>query len=303
MADQRQLRNLIFNLGVVTAALAIAFTLTVFATPTQAQTFKILHNFTGGQDGGNPKAGVTLDKGGNLYGTAAIGGTGYGTVYKLTHKGTFNPLFSFNNGDGATPLARVVFGPDGLLWGTTGSGGSIYGTVFKMRPSPTACTTALCPWIQGFRYTFSGPGNQDGWSPGYGDLTFDQAGNTYGTTAYGGQGCSGDGCGTVFEVSASGVESILYMFSGSDGLQPVNGVIFDNAGNLYGTTSSGGLSNFGAVFELTKSIGWTETCINSFRNGSDGSYLYAGLIFDQSAATFTAPPLTAAQEAVARHSS
>src|SRR5271169_6701746 len=104
------------------------FTLLTFALAAvstqaaQAQTYQVIHTFTGGADGGNPQAGLTLDRAGNLYGTA-------GTVYKLTHKGsgwTFNPLYSFAGAE-----ARVIFGPDGTLYGTTTGGGSEgLGTVF-----------------------------------------------------------------------------------------------------------------------------------------------------------------------------
>ena len=77
MANPNQLRNIIFNLslGATTAALAIVFVLIVVAPqPAQAQTYKVIYNFTGGQDGANPKAGVTIDGAGNLYGTASAGG-------------------------------------------------------------------------------------------------------------------------------------------------------------------------------------------------------------------------------------
>src|SRR5208283_3392648 len=115
MANPRQPRNVIFGLssGAATAAVAIAFLLIVVATqPAQAQyTFKKIHNFTGGQDGANPYAGVTLDKAEkNLYGTAYGGGIGYGTAYQLKlTKGTFNPLFAFPGDGGNGPLARVIF--------------------------------------------------------------------------------------------------------------------------------------------------------------------------------------------------
>ena len=149
MATPRQLRNLIFNLslGTATAALAIAFLLVVVATPAQAQTFKVIHNFSGGQDGATPEAGVTLDKAGNLYGSTHNGGTtGGGTVYQLKHKGsgwTFNPLYTFTGGsDGAAPLARVIFGPNGTLYGTSGG---FFGKVFNLRPSPTARTNSAGP--------------------------------------------------------------------------------------------------------------------------------------------------------------
>ncbi len=276
MANPRQLRSLIFglSLGGATAALAIAFMLTVIATQsTQAQTFTVLHTFTGGHDGGNPNAGVTIN-GRNLYGTAYYGGAGYGTVYELKHAGsgwTLNPLYTFTGGsDGAYPRARVIFGPNGTLYGTTVLGGtgecSIVGcgTVFNLRPSATTCRATLCPWTETVLYAFKG--SPDGNYPELGDLLFDHAGNIYGTTVSGGVS------GTVYELTPSGsgwTESVLYSFLGApgDGYGPYSGVIFDNAGNLYGTTAGGGTGGGGTVFELMYP-GWTESIVNSFRFSS-----------------------------------
>ena len=101
----------------------------------QAQSLTVLHNFTNGQDGGSPFAGLTMDKAGNLYGTTAYGGSGNGTVFRLVHKNSnwlFAPLYSFAGGnDGANPQVRVIIGPDGSLYGTTQYGGNGYGTVFQ----------------------------------------------------------------------------------------------------------------------------------------------------------------------------
>ncbi len=274
-----------------------------------ASTYSKLHDFTGGQDGANPYAGVTMDKAGSLYGTAFAGGSGSGTVYKLIHKGsgwTFNPLYSFAGGsDGAGPTARVVLGSDGSLYGTTysgGEGGCTYGqykgcgTVFNLKPGVSACKAALCGWSEKVLYSFTG--GTDGADPFLGDLVFDQAGNLYGTTFLGGtNGNCGGGlaCGTVFELTHSGnswTESVLWDFGkGNDGVAPANGVIFDQAGNLYGTTLSGGtpagcstlgLSGCGTVYQLKPGSPWTETVLHSFQYATDGAGVYAGLVFDPS---------------------
>jgi hypothetical protein len=115
-------------------AISTVFALTFAANQSvQAQTFKVIHDFTGGQDGANPYGGLTTDQAGNLYGTTWAGGyTGgncvvrgtCGTVFKLSKKGSgwvFTPLYNFQGvPDGANPGARVIFGPDGSLYGTTG---------------------------------------------------------------------------------------------------------------------------------------------------------------------------------------
>jgi uncharacterized repeat protein (TIGR03803 family) len=263
------------------ALACIAAGFMIGAVGAQAQTYKVIHTFTGRPDGEDPTAGLARDGAGNLYGTATYGGShSFGTVYQMKRAGSnwvFNPLYSFAGGsDGANPVGRVIFGPDGLLYGTTASAS----TVFKLRPSPKACTSAICTWTETVLYQFQGA--PDGLQP-QGDLIFDQMGNIYGATFAGGY----DYSGTVYQLKPSGndwTESVLYRFSGSDGQYPENGVVLDSANNLYGTTYGGGLNGVGTVFELTylAGSGWTESFLYSFGNGSDGGHLYAGLIFDQS---------------------
>jgi uncharacterized repeat protein (TIGR03803 family) len=129
-------------------------------------------------------------------------------------------------------------------------------------------------------HTFRGGG--DGIAP-YGRLISDAESNLYGTTAFGGA----SGAGVVFELtksSAGWTETILYSFTdGKDGSQPWAGLIFDSAGNLYGTTYRGGAFNAGTVYELTPGQGgtWTETVLYSFASGTDGEGPQSDLTFDQ----------------------
>jgi len=262
-------------------AMAIVFALTVVLTQSgQAQTYTVLHDFTGGADGAVPFAGLTMDRAGNLYGTAGGDGAGgFGTVYKLQNKGSgwvFSPLYSFaGGGDGATPFAGVVFGPDGSLYGTTGNGGgNNAGTVFDLKPYPSACKTALCPWTETVLYRFTGGSN--GANPGYGDLVFDETGNIYGTTYQ-----------SVYELARSNggwTLNVIHNFGGgNDGSDAIlSGVVFDANGNLYGTTIEGGSYGNGTVYQLLPSgSGWTERVLHSF-SGDDGTFPYGGVILDQS---------------------
>ena len=281
-------------------ASAIVFMLTIAATPAaQAQTFNLLHTFTGGIDGTSPASGVTMDRAGRLYGTTQYGGSiGLGSVYQLTRKGSGwvnNPIYSFNGNatnDGSYPLSGLTVGPDGSFYGTTreGGGGCAQsnhgcGTVYSLRPAAAACKTALCPWSETVIYRFAG--GSDGANPQYANLVFDAAGNLYGTTSSGGA----SGLGTVYQLTPSNggwTESVLYSFAGgSDGSQPWGGVIFDQADKLYGTTyeGGGGCNGFGCgtVFELTPSgSGWTESVLYSFQGKSDGGNSFAGLVADPS---------------------
>ena len=253
-----------------TLALAIAFVLTVAA---QAQTFTVLHTFTGGADGSEPSAGgLTSDKAGNLYGTAGFGGqytsscnwggseTGCGTVYKMTRKGSgwiFSVLYSFNGEtDGYVPDQIVSFGRDGSLYGSTywgpgtACGGNGCGTVFKLQPPATACRTALCPWTETVLHFFQGAPS-DGSQPAFGQPVFDSAGNLYSTTAWGGPAGV---AGNVYELTPTGdgwTEYVLHNFTGGyDGDASWSSVVFDKAGNLYGTTTYGGAFSDGVIFQL-----------------------------------------------------
>jgi len=247
-------------------------------------TEKVLYSFNG-TDGQNPYAGVVIDAAGNLYGTTVGGGAyvGYGTVFRLSPdkngKWKVTILHSFNNDgvDGVQPHGGLVFDAAGNLYGTTASGGSSHckgpgcGTVFELSPGNNG------QWTETILYAFRG---DDGGNP-LGTLIFDKSGNLYGTAETGGPyhaNCA-DGCGTVFRLSPGSngqwTEKVLHAFGkGIDGELPTSGVILDRAGNLYGTTASGGLIGTGTVFELTphKDGDWSETLLHHFLdNGKDGA--------------------------------
>ncbi len=290
------------SMAPIAAAFLILLVMTVAA---QAQTYSIIHNFTGGEDGAGP-GGLILDAAGNLYGATAGGGLSSqncadtcGVVFKLKSAGqgwVLTPLYQFQGGsDGASPVG-VALGPDGTLYGTTELGGMTCpsetqygcGTVFNLRPSPTACKSALCPWTETVLYRFAG-GSNDGAIP-VGQLAFDQSNNLYGATYQGGiytANCAQghDWCGTVFELSPSNggwTESLPYLFTGGfDGSNPEAGLTLDAAGNLYGTANSNGEYFDGTVFELKRSgSSWAEDTLYSFAGGDRGAYPAAGLIFD-----------------------
>ena len=241
-----------YNRGVI-------FELTPDGTESQLYSFCSLENCT---DGSGPAAALTMDKGGNLYGTTGIGGegcaSGCGTVYKVEPDGTETVLHAFTDsgGDGGYPESSLLLNRKGDLIGTTGWGGNKNcgggcGLVFEI--TTEGHETIL--------YSFSGT---DGWHP-LGNLIADKDGNLFGTTYYGGASTNcGGGCGTVFELAPDGVETVLHSFAGNpdDGSYPVSGLIADKRGNLYGTTEGGGRSNGGTVFELLSN--GTERVLYSF---------------------------------------
>jgi uncharacterized repeat protein (TIGR03803 family) len=270
-------------------ALVFAIVLAPMLVTTQslrAQTFTVLHRFKGGADGNGPE-GLVGDAKGNFYGVTCLGGTSdSGTVFKLRGKKE-TVLYRFTGGsDGFCPVGSLLY-KGGMLFGVTSEGGGICqdqhecGTVFKLDNARQMTTL--------YRFT----GGVDGDYPN-GALVRDAAGNLYGTTGEGGasscQNSDGTGCGTVFKVDMNGSETVLYNFTGgADGWFPNLGLVWDAAGNLYGTTNQGGDLNCGqtdgcgVVFKLDKSR--VETVLHTFTNG-DGAQSQAGVIRDTKGALY-----------------
>ena len=258
----------------------VVFELTPAANGEWTET--ILYTFTDGNDGGVPQAGLIFDGAGNLYSTAGGGGANNaGVVFELTPQanGQWNETilhaFSNSGGDGADPFGGLIFDGAGNLYGTTafGGGASNGGIVFELSSG------ANNQWSETILHTFAY--GQEGAVPMAG-LTFDGAGNLYCTTIQGG----GGGGGSVFELTpgSGGIWTVttLHNFSEhADGNEPFGGVIFDGAGNLYGTTREGGVENDGVVFRLTPQADgqWTETAYH-LTGGNGGADPVAGVVFD-----------------------
>ena len=258
-------------------------------------TEKTLHSFNGASDGGTPRGTLILDKSGNLYGTAKLGGTnGVGVVYQLTKSasGTWSETVLHNFGaakDGQYPVGNVISDSSGNLYGVTEGGGAygngtenVGGTAYKLAPPAKSGGS----WTETVIHSFGN--GTDGVSP-KANLVLDAAGNLYGTTMLGGTNKGG----TVFEISPQSgggwKESVIYDFLSGifDGFKPVAGLIFDSSGNLYGTTSRGGGwgggTGGGIVFELSPSSAgaWTQTQLCNFELSFDSASLpYSNLTFD-----------------------
>jgi uncharacterized repeat protein (TIGR03803 family) len=287
-----------------------------------ASILTVLHTFSGG-DGGTPEGTLAADSSGRLYGTtSAFGGAGVGTVYRLDSSKHLKVLLDFRNANaGANPIAGVVLDAAGNLYGAAFDGGITgMGTVYELEPNGSVRvlhsftgkpdgkypeggllrlgsnaffgTTSdggtygrgslYLAFSQGFAksgVTYSFRPAPDGRAPALGSLVRDSNGTTYGTTLYGGTSDKG----TVFRLTASGVESVVHSFSGyPDGANPVGGVVVDNAGNVYGTTLRGGEGcgrwGCGTVFKLDRN--GTETILHRFEGGVDGALPSAGLVAD-----------------------
>jgi uncharacterized repeat protein (TIGR03803 family) len=252
----------------------------------QAPTYTVLYSFKGGTQGYGPEAGVVRDAAGNLYGTTCCGGgpSFAGVVFKLDTAGKETLLHSFAGypTDGADAFASLVGDAAGNFYGTSPNGGaSGDGVVFKLDMAGRESVL------------FSFKGAVEGGNP-VGGLVRDAAGNLYGTARSGGAtGCSGQGCGVVFKLDPTGNETndanetnetnetVLHSFAGppADGGVPFAGLIRDAAGNLYGTTFSGGASGQGVVFKLDTD--GEETILHSFAGSpTDGAKPRAGLVRD-----------------------
>ena len=243
--------------------------------------YSVLYNFKGSPDGSVPIEGLFRDSAGNLYGTTAIGGTGdNGTIFEITTSGSEKVLYRFTGGnDGYSPQGPLVQDSKGNFLGTTYGGGPYYcfegytcGTVFELTPKGKLKTI----------YSFTG-GTDDGEPAGR--LVLSPRGKLYGTTAQSED--LGPMPGTVFEVTPSGNFTTLYSFLGlKDGGSPLDGLIQDSAGNLYGTTFYGGklacydgISNgCGVIFEITET--GKERVLYRFGGKADGGYPIGGVVQD-----------------------
>jgi uncharacterized repeat protein (TIGR03803 family) len=231
----------------------------------------VLHHFGTGTDGAAAYGRVISDAAGNLYGTTAFGGTsGAGIVFELTNPEapagwTETILYTFSGGsDGSQPYGGLIFDSAGNLYGTTYQGGtSNAGTVYELTPGKSGA------WTETVLYSFAG--GTDGLGP-QSDLSFDQAGNLFGTTNNGGSPENG----IVFELTPekNGVwtETVLHRFVTSEGTSPRAAVIFDRNGSLYGTLANDGAFGAGAVFRLKPTNGgsWKEETLYTFTGGTDG---------------------------------
>jgi uncharacterized repeat protein (TIGR03803 family) len=282
----------------------------------------VLHTFTGGADGAGPYAGVIRDSVGNLYGTTSEGGASNdGTVYKVDTAGNETVLHSFSGTDGRIPIGGVILDSGGNLYGTTSRGGANDdGAAFKIDSAgnETVLYSFNYETVGGNPYAglvLDSAGNLYGtledavgigggmvfkldpagnltvlylFDVGYPNagVILDSSGNLYGTaTTY--DCCNTPfGGGVVYQLDPAGDETVLYSFTGgTDGAEPYAGVIRDSAGNLYGTTYSGGANTYyGTVYEVDTA--GSETVLYSFTGGTDGYNPYAGVIGDSSGNLF-----------------
>jgi uncharacterized repeat protein (TIGR03803 family) len=246
---------------------------TVFKLDIATQVETVLLSFGAPKTFGEfPSSGVIRDAAGNLYGATPAGGTQRtrpgGTVFKIDIIGTESLLYSFPNR--AQPYGGLVQDVNGNLYGTTYNGGTTHsGSVFKIDKKGRYTTL----------HSFAGT---DGDQPHFENLILDGSGNLYGTTRYGGRAT----LGVVFKLNIkSRVETILYSFASiNDGFAPEAGVIRDGKGNLYGTTSGGGVPfcpaytlGCGTVFKVNKA--GKKTILYNF-TGSDGAYPLGALVRD-----------------------
>jgi uncharacterized repeat protein (TIGR03803 family) len=253
----------------------------------------VLYSFTGGKDGRTPSQSQSLvfDKAGNLYGTTIRGGkTNSGTVFRLSPSGggqwTEIVVHSFQVSPGSTPEAGVVFDAAGNLFGTTYEAGA--GTVFEISPAGNGANFQVL-------HRFQSLSKQDGSGP-EAALTVDADGNVYGTTYVGGTlgcGLAANGCGTVFKLSPKtgggwSYRPIYRFLGGSDGERPLSSVVVSPAGDIYGTTFLGGISESNVCVANYPGCG----TVYKLSPNSDGTYTHSVIYMFNGPPTDGADPTT-----------
>jgi uncharacterized repeat protein (TIGR03803 family) len=266
--------------GLACCCLAVASLVAVVlavAQPVHAQVEAVLYNFPGYSNGESPEATMIIDTKGNLYGTTTGGGVqGYGSVFEITlpknkaPKERVRHSFPVNS----NPVSSLVFDGNNNLYGTAKGGGP------KNPNCPQGCGIAYEITSKGqyvVLHKFLG-GDVDGANP-YGGVAVDSFGNIYGTTVNNGVPLIDAGCGTIYEITPPSTEQILYTFSGGDGCYPTGGLIIDDNGILYGTTSGGG-DGCGTVFQFDTNSDTFATIYDFFGGSRDGCIPVAGLSMD-----------------------
>jgi len=275
----------------------IVFKLTPQAGGGWAET--MLHNFNDAEkDGHQPEASLAIDGAGNLYGTTSNGGApGCGIVFELSPQSggswTYAVLHAFDGSgtDGCAPLANVILDGSGNLYGTTLIGGTHgLGTAFELSPSVGG------HWTEKLLHAFGN--GTDGQYP-TAALVFDGAGNLYGATESGGE-ANVDDAGTVFELvpqtDGSWRQQLIAKFAlDTSGPQaPAGTLVFDAAGNLYGTSIGGGSFSSGTVFEVSPKTGggWNTTILHDFEENviGEGWQPTAGVVLDDLGNIYGATP-------------
>jgi len=246
--------------------------------------FTVLHEFTG-ENGQTPDGALILDGHGNLYGTTEAGGSGHvGTVFELSPQSngswTETVLHSFQGPDGETPHGAIALDAQGNIYGATRyAGANNQGVIYELSQQSNGI------WKEAVLHAFGASGD-----PGYpySGVTLDSHGNIFGATTNGGMAQAG----TIFELTPSGngqwTESTLHSFViATDGANPQTPLVFDSAGNLYGSTFQEGGSRYGGtVFQLSPSGStWNFTVLHSFASGTDG-YVPSGVALDASGNVF-----------------
>jgi len=278
--------------GAASAALMIVIAILILAPCTLAASkYKTLYMFRGGKDGSTPMSGLVFDSSGALYGETYVGGSGTclgqgcGVIFKLTPNAngswTKRVIHRFNGKDGSNPGGgALIFDGQGNLYGTAWIGGKGdcngygCGVVFELIPNADGS------WKEKVLHWFTGtvgvnPNNT---------LTFDTAGNLFGTTSD--WSFSFTGPGVIFELTPNSngtwTESVLHTFDYTGGDDPAAGAVFDPAGNFYGTTIQGGAYGEGVIYQMTPNSDgtWTEKVLYSFTGGQDGWRPQPGVIRD-----------------------